>query len=202
MASFTQDNIYRVRINWSLPQAVEAQSVYTFKCTSAGGGDTEDWLADFITNQETAWAAIEDYVTDEVESTTTELAELDPVTDEWNTIEVLNSSTLVGAAAIGDMLPHGNSPIVRFFTAVAKRQAKKFLVGFLESTCSDSILTVAVEAALAVWAVLVDNSITEGGNTLVAGVYNDTLGFKGLSQTAEVNTITGYQRRRKPGVGI
>lgn len=195
------DGNFRITIRWQMPDAVEAQSVWYAKVTAAGTGTSGELLDAWQLNHETAYAFVAPYISDGVSSLSAEIAYYDPGLGEWNT-EATNNWTLLAGTSTADMAPHGNAPVVRFETATAKRQGRKFLPGMVESATTDSTLTGAAIAGLLSYGITADNPVSDQGTSISMGVWNPTLGFKGFSGTVLVNTITGYQRRRKPGVGI
>jgi hypothetical protein len=81
---------------------------------------------------------------------------------------------------------------------------RKFIPGFAESGIEDNNWGSGTLVSLALYAVEWASTWVDPNDvTLVIGVYSNTKNTFAASNGVEVvNGIAGYQRRRKPGVGI
>jgi hypothetical protein len=107
-------------------------------------------------------------------------------------------------AATGELLPHGVSALIRAYTDRVRTIGRKYIPGFGVGSIDDggwtsSILT-ALTAAGNEWD---DVQNISSGNDLIPGVYSTKSGFvQALNGTEVIPAYPGYQRRRRPGVGI
>lgn len=107
-------------------------------------------------------------------------------------------------AATGDMLPQGVAALMRGYTENPRTIGRKYIPGFDEATMTDGVLTAGaltdLAAAAAEWGTA---RVISSGNTMNAGVWS-TVGatVRVFNGTFVIPTIPGYQRRRRPGVGI
>jgi hypothetical protein len=114
----------------------------------------------------------------------------------------VGTPTWAGTAA-GDRVPSGVALLVRAFKERSGYADKKFLMGFVESAIASdywisSTLT-AAEAYAALWIA----QYTGSDSTILLPVsYRPSDGLMRPYTSAEVSSISSYQRRRKPGVGL
>ena len=114
------------------------------------------------------------------------------------------SPTLV-PTNVGELFPHGVAPMIRVLTITPRVWGRKFLPLYTEATAIEGFLGAAeiVNLVLAgvAWADPFDDPVA--GDTWVPGVISaKQLDFEPFSGTVIVGNVPGYQRRRKPGVGI
>jgi len=105
-------------------------------------------------------------------------------------------------AGSGTQLPDGVAAVMRMYTERNKTIGRKFIGGLREEgwtgdEWSPTEVT-ALGLFLAKWA---DDYDPREGVTYTAGVYSEVYGFQDATGVVVLNTIPGYQRRRKPGVG-
>jgi hypothetical protein len=171
------------------------------------------WRADFIEEQQNSIVA--GGMEEQIEAIYTELiamiddgAELGElrcykqVGLAWDLFKVRSPEvTFTGGT---DMLPHGVSPLMRAYTEHPRVISRKYLPGFVETSQADGVLDGAALTALAaaadVWVTTFELSTN---NNLVAGVYSTVR--EAVSEFDGVTVIPvhpGYQRRRRPGVGM
>lgn len=126
---------------------------------------------------------------------------------KWETQENVGTGdiTVVGENA-ADAVPHGVAATVTANTSRPQTKARKFLTGIVESLVADSTWSGTVLTSLALYIIswLTDQAVV-GSAELIPVV----VGQSGLSAgsvypliAAGANAIAGYQRRRKPGVGV
>ena len=104
----------------------------------------------------------------------------------------------------GDMAPHGVSALVRAYTVEPRVIGRKYIGGFCESEMTAGVLTGTALTALALfndeWVTVIEIDET---NELWPGVWSTVLGTVALMSGTTVTPVhPGYQRRRRPGVGI
>lgn len=195
-------DVLKIVIAYNMPEGVIAQLVTNYIMTIGDPQDEADVLDDIVVNMETAWAHIEDHVVDGVTGDTAKLSVYDTVLDQWNEKASVAVDNMDGLG-LGEMLPHACAAVIRFFTGVGRRQGRKFLMGLSEASQEDGVLDVAVLAALTLFAADWDDVVDSGGASFKPCVYNELLeDHEGFLQTFAINTILGYQTRRKAGVGI
>lgn len=127
-------------------------------------------------------------------------------TDHWETVENIGivDVSVVGTSVAG-AAPHGVAVTLTGNTTRPQTRARKFLPGFSEGEMANSTLSGTVLTALALFATewLADELV--GGSAYlvpaVVGQSGPSAGLIYLLASAAANAITGYQRRRKPGVG-
>jgi NAD(P)-dependent dehydrogenase (short-subunit alcohol dehydrogenase family) len=202
--SVATDAILKVVITMLLPESVIAQNVFycLFKNTG-GSNDDDDVLSDLVDWMEDIFGNINDQIVD-----TAVLAELtayirDIPGDDWDEV---GSATLTDAfAGSSEMLPHGVAPITHAKTTNPDVQATKFWAGLVEGWQDQSVLSGGAVAAylLAAGDWILDFVGSASGSDFEPGVWSPTnLLFYHFSGTIVQNAYLGYQRRRKPGVGI
>lgn len=105
---------------------------------------------------------------------------------------------------VSEQLPNGVAAIIQMKTANTDVTGRKFLPGFTEIGIADnnwgsgSLTQMALFAAD--WALAYDDP---NDVRLLPGVYSNTFNnFFLATGVVVINGIAGYQRRRKPGVGI
>lgn len=153
-----------------------------------------------------AFNGMEGNISDRVNMTELDLFEWDFVNNEFDGKASAVVTSLIGEG-LGAALPDGISVVMRFLTEELRRQGRKFVPGVLEADTTDNtILSGLLTPALAT-AALLNDDIIAGGATIRPCTFNSTPTsprFETASkfvQTAFVNTLVGYQRRRQPGSG-
>lgn len=101
---------------------------------------------------------------------------------------------------------HGVASVITCDTVVPKTRARKFFPGFARTEITDSILSGTALVALAAFATdwLTDQTVIGSAELIpiVISLGALTEGNAYPLLLAASNAIAGYQRRRKPGVGI
>lgn len=192
----------RVTVSSLLPNAVIAQNVFYTQVQSLGGGDDATVLTDIQ-----AW----------IESIYTQLAPIisDAVTQVLIDVAIqvlLGGITPVGAVSLSltgsagaDMASHGVAGQVNMNLSGGGRPSIKFFPGVNEAGIEDGeflsfdLLTM-LNAGTAV--VLGANAAGAQGSYLPGIITGDTSAFKSFTGNITAKVFPGYQRRRKPGVGI
>jgi hypothetical protein len=203
MALSTND-ILKVVVSIAFPESVVAQNVFWVLFENDGGSAAEDdvlddletWVEGIYANLLSKW------------DTETSLDELhayvyDSSEDDFDEVGS-RSLTGVGITAL-DFLPHGTAAVTNAKTANPDVQGRKFWGGFTEGANNngavDSATLTAIALADADW--VTDFTGAQTGSGFDPGVYSLTKStFYGFTGDTVLNTVWGYQRRRKPGVGI
>jgi hypothetical protein len=208
MALHENGDIFKATVTISLPSLVEAQNVFYWELRDENLGTWEDsWILDRIPG------ALDDFYTEllsrianDVEIMDVNIDKVEWQTDKWVVVDTLGTVDLsLNGSNATDATPHGVAATLTCETDQPKSRGRKFIPGiaendFTDSTASGALLT-ALTAALAVW--LSDIGLS-GVAVLVPGIVS--VGLVGAGNFYEftagiVNSIAGYQRRRKPGVG-
>lgn len=197
------NDIYKATATFTMPGSTIAQWVWHYMQDGVGDPDAQD-LADAIRSQVgQAMNEIEDHVIDTVVGDTLQIALWDTTLKQFDTLATSDLSGADGANATSEMLPHQESGVVKFFTAVGRSIGKKFVMGLVETTQSESVLIGAVVTALAAFAALFDHQHNLSGLLFNPGNFNlATELFREWTGVVEANAVLGPQIRRRPGIGI
>lgn len=195
-------DIIKIVIAFTMPDNVVAQLVthYIVKTGSdIAEGDTLDAIDTALA---TAWANIEDRIVDGVLGDTMKLSVWDAINEQFDEV-ASKSVTGFDGVSVAEMLPHGVAGVIRFFTAIGRRQGRKFIMGLTEGSQQDGDLEALAITDLSNFALAWDNNVTIDSTQIAMGVFNEVTGsLQQFINTVAVNTVVGYQRRRKAGVGI
>ena len=130
---------------------------------------------------------------------------VDPITNQ-ETFYTEGNAGIVNGTNATDPLPNGVAGIVGFLIPGRPRTPLNFLAGWGEGTLVDNNLSASAIAACLLFALDWRAGPAAVGSptfTWVSGLYSRVdHAFLAAGLTAFVNIIAGYQRRRKPGVGI
>ncbi len=186
-----------------MPGTTIAQNVYYAQYTGAAAASNEDVTADCTAWVETMMDTLEAFLTDVVslsEVTVSKLVVTEP--PEWEQIGI-DPGIFAGIETM-DTLPNGVALVVRVATTVGNRLARKYIPGISEGYSEGAAFVPAmVVAALLYGLEWIAGPADTGGRTYVAGIVSQLTGFfSSLGQTVIASVIPGYQRRRKPGVGV
>lgn len=120
----------------------------------------------------------------------------------WEVVEYIGQSILdIDGLGISDGAPHGCAANITLGTTDPKRRGRKFLPGIAEDGVTHSTFIGAVQTVLtAIAAELLTDQVVAGTADLVMGIPTN-LGTWLPFIVAVANTVSAYQRRRKPGVG-
>lgn len=195
------DAVIKFTITINMPLATIAQMVYHYLVTSAGSATVAEVSDRFNDQVETAFAFIESILPTNVDWAETDMAIYNPATEQFDGVYTRALTGTQGTSA-NEMGSHGVAAVLRHPTLLARRQGRKFVPGIVETSITDSVIAAAALAALGNYGVEMADPIGTLGTVLQPGVWSPTLGFEPFEPTVIVNAITGYQRRRKPGVGI
>lgn len=200
-------DVLRVVVSISAPDTVLCQNVFHYALSDPGAANPPD--SSVLTSIDLELTAIYELWDDEMsDGYTVDVADVDKV--EWNATESIwevvehIGSVLLDITGLGisDACPHGCAANLTFDTLDPKRRGRKFFPGIAEDGVDDSTFIGAVQTVLAamVAEIISDRGVT-GGAEIVAGIPSN-LGTWLPFILGVANTISAYQRRRKPGVGV
>lgn len=154
-----------------------------------------------------AGLAIDSSLSTSIHSTEVELFVWDAVLNRFDGTAQLGWTTFDGQEAT-EVLPNQNAILSKFFTAVGRRQGRKYIPGLAEAGVAGNALLAATIAAAAAWNAILDDALVTGTVTCTPCTFNTTI-LSPLFETTElfsgvtaVDTNPSSQRRRKPNVGI
>jgi hypothetical protein len=196
--------ILRVVGELIMPQGTVAQNVFyaTFNDTGGSNADQDvvddlvDWLGEI-------YGDLAAQMKDTILGGECKVYEWDTIGLDW---DELGSNTLDITPSNGsEMLPHGVAAVVTGRTFDADVNGRKFFAGFGEDQSTASSVGAAALTALllaaAEWVTTFTGAAT--GSTFYPGVWSVVQeAFRRFVDNIIVNGFYGYQRRRKPGVGI
>lgn len=127
--------------------------------------------------------------------------------DKWETVENIGTNPLaIAGIGAGDSPPHGIAAVITAQTSRPQTRARKFLPGIVEGQVLDSTISGTVLGYMAQFIVSwLTNQTVVGSAELVPVVLGQSGPSAGLVYaliSAAASAIAGYQRRRKPGVGV
>lgn len=125
-----------------------------------------------------------------------------PSTNEW--LELGNLVLGLTGNDTSDPLPAGTSATVTGPTSQPKRRARKFLPPFGETYSDAQQWTAGALTRLASWALtwLTGIDTVDPSEWIYPIALNAVTWAWSALTSARANAVPGYQRRRKPGVGI
>lgn len=195
-------DIIKIVVAFIMPDSVVAQLVTHFIVGLGSDIDEQDTLDAADIGLGNAFDALKTRVADTVLGDTIKLSVWDPVLKQFDE-KASKSTSLFDGTNIDEMLPHGAAAVFRMFTSVGRRQGRKFIPGFTESQQVEGTWNAAPITDMAICAARWDNKLVVDSTDVEVGVFNSvTESFEKFSGTVAANTIVGYQRRRKAGVGI
>lgn len=196
--------ILRVVASLLFPESVIAQNIFYAVFADTGGSDDDaDVLSDLADYVEDMFSELDTQVADEIALDSIKVYIYDPLDPDWD--EVGDELLTDAFANAEDMSPHGISMVIHAKTTNPDVQAAKYLGGFGETSTVDGLWGVGALTAAAnfanTWTTAFVGAAT--GGDFAPGVWSPTkLNFFIFNGVEVVGGIPGYQRRRKPGVGI
>lgn len=199
-----QGTILRVVASLIFPDDVIMQNVFHLVLTTiVGDGDDDTVGADMEEYIEDIYDEIASLIVATITTNTVIVYKWDPVDSDWDEVFVEDwNFTPLNA---NDMLPHGVAAVQSFTTTDPDVRGRKFWGGITEFYQDESALSAAAITALIAAGVQVVGSFVApvGANVYTPGVWSPTEeAFFPYGGTVITNAVLGYQRRRKPGVGI
>lgn len=187
-----------------MPGSTVAQNVYYATFNDTGGSNADQDVVDDVG----AWLnSLYNELRHEMTSATTagqvKVYIWDDVGLDWDELGSF-TMTFVNDGA-GEMLPHGVAAVITARTFDPDVNGRKFFAAFSEASQSESSLVgsalLALLEAAEIWVTTFTGTAT--GSTFYPGVWSVVgLIFRRMVDHYIINGTMGYQRRRKPGVGI
>lgn len=202
--AITEGTILRIVASIVFPDSVIMQNVFHAVLTAAGSSDAEeDVVSDMVDYLQDVWAEVIARVSEDMDTDEVKVYERDHIDDDWDEIGTsLFSVTFTGA---GDWLPHGLCVVVNMETTDPDVSGRKYYGGLTEAVQEDGAWDATTLGSFATMLTEVVTPFVGAatGATFTPGVWSPTANnFFGFLGGGAVNAIPGYQRRRKPGVGI
>jgi hypothetical protein len=200
------NDVIKCVVEMVLSDGTIAQNVWHYLAgleNSQSDGDVTSAIASVM---DALYTLIDDYVGDEIivnpayfniVSWSTEL-------QKWVVDRDLGDETLTweGASA-NDVMPNQMAAVITASTARPKVHGRKFFPFFVESSANAGDLIAGAVTALTAAAALWLTPLGLGGNNYLYAMVPSTTDGASLPLTsAQVNSIMGTMRRRKPGVGV
>ena len=197
--------ILKVVTSLLMPDSVIAQLVWAVVFADTGASnDEQDVVDDCAVWVEEILDNLAAYIKTTVTIASHKVYIYDAGDDDFDEVG-LTASSWVGTSSATDMLPHGVAAICHAMTSNPDVIGTKYFPGFCEGFSSNSDWTgatvTAMLAAAADWVTAFVGANT--GGDFGPGVWSpkNTL-FYLMTGAYSANGDSGYQRRRKPGVGI
>lgn len=207
MGTILANDVMRVVAEWDAPQGTVAQLVWHYVVKTGSGVQSLTLLDAILTNLQVAWADIEDVVSDLYTGATISWSKWDFTLNRFDGLDVAPLTNADGVS-IADPVPHGAAGLVKIFTEVARRQARKYVHGLIDTVIVAGSVTAPVLVNLADFAGVLDTDIIAGGITLGFCTFNVDA-TSPLFEThslaigaVQAEAVVAYQRRRRPGTGI
>lgn len=207
MAALVVGDVLEIIQTWDTPLASVAQNVWHPKMISGAGADSDDVLAAVLTQQQIAFALIDDRIAEEFEAILLEARKWDFTLNRFDGVGSL-AMTLMKGLSIVDYEPHGVAALGRILTETARRQGRTFIPGVNEDQVFDGALLAAFETAFVLYLAAFDTDISVTGGLLSWCTFNiEPLSpvFETASlaiQTVVANSLPSYLSKRKPGIGL
>jgi len=207
MAALAIGDVLEIVMTWATPLSSVAQNVWHMIMASGAGADSDDILAQVLTQMQVAFVNIEDELNDEFSVELFELRKYNFSTSRFDGVDTLAGSLMVGAS-MADYEPHGVAALGRIITGAARRQGRTFVPGMTELSVINGVLSTGMEASLAVYLSVMDTDISVPGGLFNWCTFNvDPLSpvFETASvaiQSVIANSLPSYLGKRKPGVGL
>lgn len=204
MADIPDNTVLRIVVSILLPDNVLAQNIfYTLFRDTGASADADDVVSDIVDYVETMYDEVASQINALAASAGIHVYNYDAGDDDWD--EVGSTTWVDTFAGGGDMLPHGAAAVLHAKTTDPDVQATKFLPGLQEVQSAGSDLIAGAITAYTAFVVdwIQDDVGTATGGDFEMGVWSPkNSAFFHFNNIGIVNHIIGYQRRRKPGVGI
>lgn len=205
--SVTVGDVVRCVAEWDMPDGTIAQIVYHLRGKTGGIATDATMLAAARDALQAAWLNIDQEVSTAVLGSLLECFVWDFALNQFDGIGSIPFGALDGTN-VGEMLPHGAAALVKMFTVSARRQARKYVPGLVETTQDEGTIGGASLTQLALFAADIDDDVTAGALILEFGTFNvEPLSalfetFSEASGAVQAESVMAYQRRRRPGTGI
>ena len=166
--SVTVGDVVRCVAEWDMPDGTIAQIVYHLRGKTGGIATDATMLAAARDALQAAWLNIDQEVSTAVLGSLLECFVWDFALNQFDGIGSIPFGALDGTN-VGEMLPHGAAALVKMFTVSARRQARKYVPGLVETTQDEGTIGGASLTQLALFAADIDDDVTAGALILEFG---------------------------------
>lgn len=202
-------DIIKVVVNIEAPDLVVMQNVYYWQLDDSvpDSPSTAQILTALVTRLQAMYETVDAQIVDDYLFDDFSAERIEWNVDKWETVENLGEGLLdVAGESAGDAAPHGIAGVLTAQTARPQTRARKFIPGFAEGSMVDSTLNAAILTGLANFAIawLTSQGVVGSAELVpvVVGQSGPSAGLIYFLISAGASAIAGYQRRRKPGVGM
>lgn len=200
-------DVVRIALTGWSPQASVWQNVWHMLMTTGASVLVSDLIDAVGANVALMHAEVDQVWSDQFSMQELEFWQYNFGTSKWNGVGVFDLGGLDGLHAT-DPMAHGVSAVGRYVNTVARRQGRTFLPGLIQTSIDAGLFDSAVIVAFALYMAEFTNVLSPTGgnfnlctfNTDLESVYYETPSV--YVGPAIVSLIPGYQRRRKPLVGL
>lgn len=200
-------DVLRTVVTYALPGGSTAQLVWHYLCSAGSSATPAQCGITIAAAYAAAWNQVKAHIATNV---TSELLELYQYDFTLHRFDGIYTAVLAGAdgTGSGESSPHGAAGLGKIITDVARRQARKYLFGFIEGSSGDGNLIATAATAFGLFLADLDASLAPGGVALDFGTFNvDDASplyesFSSAVGSTIAETVMAYQRRRRPGTGI
>ena len=196
------DDILRVTATFDMPGNTIAQNVFYLRYDGEETLSYADCVADCTGWLDDMYDIIDAVIADTVSLSLVELSLLVPTTPP-SFVGVAEAIGSFAGIAVEQALPNGVAFVLRFASAFSHHQVRKFIAGISEAHVDEDQWVASVIAGGILWIAdwlfgpdVVDHPYTTG----TWRRSDDT--FEPAASSGVVSAVPGYQRRRKPGVGV
>lgn len=201
------DDVVRVALTGVAPLASVFQNVWHYKVITGGPIDEDAALAAIQAQYVLAFAEISGAIAQDYEFENWEMWVRDVPNHQWDGVAALVVAPVAGTG-VGDAIPHGAAMVGRVVTEEFRRQGRTFVPGPLDTNVTNGQLVGATLVDFSDFMLEFADDIAPVGGTMRWCTYNveatsphyETASL--AAGTVIANSIVGYQRRRKPLVGI
>lgn len=203
--SLAEGTILKFAVKMLLADETIAENIFwstVFDDIGSGPVDEEDTMDTIAEYAADMYDNILGSVNEDIETLPIDVWEVSPIDGDLTPIGSV--AWLWGNNAIAEQLPNGVAAVIAMKTLNTEVTGRKFLAGMTEDTVVDNNWGSGIMLTMADWAIAWHTSYVGTSDVGIApGVWSQTkLGFYLASGVVIINGIVGYQRRRKPGVGI
>jgi len=207
MPTINIGDVMEVVQTWDTPLASVAQNVWHLEMVSGAGADSDDVLPAVLTQQQVAFATIDNSISDQFEAVLLELRLWDFALNRYDGVDAI-AMTLMKGLSTADFEPHGVAALGRILTEFSRRQGRQYIPGVTDTVIVGGLLSAGFEAVVATYLSIFDTDIgVTGGNLSWCTFNTEPLSpvFETTSvaiQTVIANSLPSYLGKRKPGVGL
>lgn len=202
--SVSDGTILRIVAQFLMPESVIAQNIFYAVFNDTGGSNADqDVIDDCAEWVDSLFINIVDFISDTVDLQLVKVYVRDLIGNDWD--ELGNGTPVVTFSDVDTIVPHGVAALVHAFTTDPDVRGSKYIAGVADVEQTASSLSGGFMTALLLYcADWVSSWVgTETGGDFDPGVWSPTqVDFFPMVDHFIVNGQVGYQRRRKPGVGI